>query len=144
MVDKVIDRFGAVIKGGNRRKDYGSYFCSLHHITKVAEVERRFANHQNQLAPFLEVYVRSPGQKVTAGGVCNFCQRMHAAGSHDHSIGLERSAGDACCHIPPVVNMMGEFHHILDPPIGLKRNGPLRSVGKDQMKLCLSRCAQNL
>lgn len=54
VIDDVVDVVWAIVKRRNWGENHRAHFGARSHVAEVRQIERRFARHQNQLAPLLE------------------------------------------------------------------------------------------
>ena len=56
-IDHLVKALWSAVECGNRREDGAALLSGLSHQAEVSQVQRRFAYHQEDVAPFLELHV---------------------------------------------------------------------------------------
>ena len=95
VVDEIVDGLRVVVKAGNRRGDNGAHFGQRGHIPQVPEVERAFADHQDQFTPLFQDDVGGADHEVGTDAAGDGGHGVDGAGGDDHGVGGIGSAGQA-------------------------------------------------
>ena len=93
-IDQIADRRGAVVKPGAGRQHDGAGFGRPAHVVDLHQRQRRFARHENQFSPLLQMHFRRAVDQVAAHRMADRAQRAAGAGANDHAAGQKRAAGD--------------------------------------------------
>ncbi len=97
-VDEVAGHGGGVLRlvveGGDAGIDDGSGFGGGGHVADVNEVQRRFADAENERAALLEADVGGAFDEVCRETMRDACEGSHGAGEDDHAVGGVGAAGD--------------------------------------------------
>src|SRR5262249_62415831 len=64
LVEQILDRFGLMVEGWNRRQHRRSGECDGLHVPNVDEVQRGFPRNTDQPAPFLAAHICEHGQQL--------------------------------------------------------------------------------
>ena len=66
LIHEIVYRFGMIVEGRNRGKNYRAHTRKPQHIFNVNVAQRSFANHQNEFAALFQNYVGGAmNQRVT-------------------------------------------------------------------------------
>src|SRR6185312_14884239 len=99
----LLQRCWLIVEGWNEGINRCAGLGSAVHVVDVHTIERSLADTEHERTLFLETYIRSAINEISRKAVSNSCQRSHAAGKHDHSIGTVRSAGNACANVVDIL-----------------------------------------
>ena len=77
---------GLVVEGGDAGVDDGSGFGGRGHVADVDEVQRRFADAQEERAALLEADVGGALDEVSREAVSDTRESTHGAGQDDHAV----------------------------------------------------------
>ncbi len=95
----VFDRLWVVVEGGDYGEDGGASFCGGSHVADMDEVERGFADAEDERAAFLEADVGGSLDEVLREAVSDAGEGSHGTGKDDHAVGGIGAAGDGCADV---------------------------------------------
>ena len=94
VLDEIVDRFRAVIKGRHRRKDDCSQPRQFQHILQVNGAQRRFPHGEDQPPILLEGDFRGSMNEIHGDAIGYSSERATATGNDDHCVNRVGSTGD--------------------------------------------------
>ncbi len=103
----VVDGLRVVVEGGDDGEDGGAGFGGRGHVANVDEIERRFADAEEERTAFLEADGGGALDEVLREAVGDAAERSHGAGQDDHAVGGVGAAGDAGAYV-----LMGELRDL--------------------------------
>ena len=102
----VVDRLRVVVEGGDYGEDGGAGFRGRGHVADVDEVQRRFADAENEWAALFQTDVGGAFDEVLGEAVGDAAEGAHGAGENDHAVGGVGAAGDVGAYV-----LVGELHN---------------------------------
>ena len=123
LLDDVVERSGAGVKGRNRRDNDRATFRCLLHQAQMAGMQRCFPHGEYQPTAFLECHVGGAGNQGFVVRVGDGREALDRAGQHQHAVGTERTAGNGSSQIVLVMHDAGHGLDLRQRPGGFQRDG---------------------
>ena len=90
----VVDGLRVVVEGGDDGEDGRAGFCGCGHVADVDQVQRGFADAEDEWAALFKADVRGALDEVLGEAVSDAGEGSHGAGQDDHAVAGIRAAGD--------------------------------------------------
>ena len=101
----VVDGLRVVVEGWDDGVDGRAGFGGRGHVADVDEVQRGFADTEDEWAAFLEADIGGALDEVLGDAVSDAGEGSHGAGQDDHAVAWIRAAGDGCAYV-----LVGQLH----------------------------------
>lgn len=137
VVDQVLNGLRFVIKAGNRRGDDGAHLTQLGHGAQVAEMEGRFADHQDKAAALFQSHVCGTGDEIVRDAMGDCRHSVDGAGSDNHGRDGKTAGSDGGANVESGIGNVGNLSKICCGFLNFQKGSPLRGAGKYQMRLCV-------
>jgi hypothetical protein len=95
----VLKRLRRVVEGGDDGVDRRACLGDRRHVADVDEVQRSFADAEDEAAAFFEADVRGSFDEVAGETVSDASEGAHRAGENDHCVHRVGAGGDGCADV---------------------------------------------